>query len=282
MSPQFIIDEKGIVEQITTCSLRRRLSSTLPDKELAEFAVRNLGCVALSAGPNVARVWLRAQLVSPQAAAAAIFWLADQTCDRYVLSHLQADWQNQVLGDRNEAMRALTILALSPRGRSSDFLRQRRSLNSLAAESPWRLLLSVWQSSEQNTQIDHLAPILDGPLTGRFVVVDASDREVLVRGIGPKMLLGDEGWRRTSLGGRLKDMYDFDYGRWSAQPYHEAQRCREPMLEDIDVITNFAGRPRSRYRYQRIILPVVDQNGSPALLGASVFDDAINLRSESS
>lgn len=278
MQAQFIISERGALEQVAVSSLRRRLRSSLPDNELADFAVRNLGCIGLTRRRGAVHMWLRPKTVAQETTVAAVFWLASQDNDRVVLSSFDGSWSTQIHRSAGEAIQALMQLGLSPQGRSTDFLRRRRGFERLNGACPLGLLLQQAQASQTPPSMDALAPILHGPLNGRFVLVDANGRDVLVKGIGPQILLADNGWRTIALGGRLKDMYDFDYGRWGAQPYQEVQGCREPMLEDIDVIMNFSGRPRSRYRYYRLILPVTADDGSAALLGASVFDDAIDLR----
>ena len=278
MTPQFLVDQDGIVSAINAPQLRTRLGSTLSAVQLADFTVRNLGFVAVGRSKRAARLWIRPQKVKPQAMAAALSWLEECSGPRIIVSVFKTSWTDIVYGDFFVALQGIVDGVLSS-ARVGDFIRQDRRLDRLTGHGEQTARMCRRTASGQ-CDIEDLLPMLHGPLQDRYIVLRAEDGLQRVQGCGGGMPMLSAAWRRTCVGQRFEDLHDYEFGRWSVQAYHRAASQDMPVLEDLDVIINLPGRPRSRVTYTRVILPISRSDGSRLLLGTSLIDPSVNLRSD--
>jgi hypothetical protein len=278
MQPMYLIDDRGMLESLDSGALKRRLGTSVSGGELADYAARNLGFIAVGITGQAARMWLRPKLAHPKAIATSIMWMERQEATRHCLTIFESTWRDHVIGSLPSAIQRLVDITLTETPRKSDFRRARRPLNSLSSISPLGCLLRQWHSCRAAHGIEPLIPVLTGVIDDRYILIDAGAREVVVQSFGRGIDMVNRSWKPQMSGTRLRDMYDYEYGIWAAQGYHEADPLSEPLLEDCDVIVNFPGRPNARITYRRLILPVRSPDGSKLLLGTSTLDSSINLR----
>jgi hypothetical protein len=277
MAPDYIADHDGLVRAINSPRIRADLGSSLPVEDLADFAVRNLGYIGLRASPRSVRIWMRPKSVKPKSLLGAMQWLEGQAGKRVVLSCYEERWNDRVFGDSISAIQGIVNEVLPANPRSRDFVRKDR-VNPEYCPEGLQVLLALWRASPQRYDEATLFPILKQWLHDRYIVVRVNEGRHLVHDAGSGMPMLSPAWRRVSVGQRFEDLHDYEFGRWSVQAYQRAAEQAAPVLEDLDVIINLPGRPRTRVTYTRVILPFETDKGSRLLLGASLIDPNVNLR----
>jgi hypothetical protein len=276
-----LFDDHGDVWDAGSRRLAEDLQASIHGEELVDFAIRNLGFVAAKELRGSLRVSLRPAVVSPIAFTALLYWLHDRTADRVLVSFFDRVWSHEMLRSRADAVkRLLARVDFAIGGRESDFLHQELPLESLVEASPLKRLLTLW--SEASGVFDHerLAPILSGTLKERFVLVESSPaRSALVlKGVGGGLSKPADHWLARSVGHRVEDQPDYDYGKWIAKYYRKVIASGEPSLSDVDAVIKWPEHSRQSFRYRRLVLPFKGEGSSTMLLGASLVDTSINLR----
>ena len=80
---------------------------------------------------------------------------------------------------------------------------------------------------------------------------------------------------------RVDDQPDYAYGKWVSSLYRDVMVSGKPTLQEIDAVITWPEKPRTNYRYRRLVLPFEGEDNSTMLLGATQLDPLINLRVKS-
>lgn len=275
-----LFDDRGEVWEGGSARLADALESSIVGDELTDYAVRNLGFVAVSETETMARIRLRPSIVSPVALSALLYWLHDRPKDRFVLSFLESEWSHEVLGGRDPVLRRLMQrIETRPGDREGDFLQAPRPLHMLSRSSPLRAMLEIWSDSGGKYDRDLLHPLLEKALDGRFVVAEATSGgpDLMIKDVGSGMRGAARLWLSRSIGLRVEDQPDYAYGKWVAGAYRNVLVKGEPDLGDVDAVISFPQEARQSYRYRRLLLPFV-ADGRNIVLCTSLLDPDINLR----
>jgi hypothetical protein len=280
-----LFDARGVVWGGGTALLADALQSSIVGDDLTNYAVRNLGFIAVSQTESMARIRLRPSIVSPVAFSALLYWLHDRPKDRFVLSFLESEWSHEVLGARDDVVRKL-MLRIDARGsdREGDFLQAPRALHTLPTSSPLRAVLNIWSETEGVFDASRLHPLLERALDGRFVLVEArtDSSNLLIKDIGSGLRKPAQHWLARSIGLRVEDQPDYAYGKWVARSYRDVINSGEPDLGDVDAVISWPQASRQTFRYRRLLLPFRTTGDSAMLLGATLADPSINLRVKAS
>jgi hypothetical protein len=276
-----LFDDRGQTWEGGSLRLADALESSIVGDELTNYAVRNLGYVAISETETMARIRLRPSIVSPVALSALLYWLHDRRKDRYVLSFLDVEWSHEVLGGRDDVMRRL-MQRIEARNneREGDFLQMPRALHTLPVSSPLRAVLNIWSEMDGLYDRERLHPLLERALGGRFVLVEglSGTSNLVIKDIGSGLRKPAQHWLARSIGLRVEDQPDYAYGRWVARSYRDVLSSGEPDLGDVDAVISWPQASRQSFRYRRLLLPFRTPDNSPILLGATLTDPSINLR----
>jgi hypothetical protein len=275
-----LFDDRGQTWEGGSLRLADALESSIVGDELTNYAVRNLGFIAVSETATMARIRMRPSIVSPVAFSSLVYWLHDRPKDRFVLSFLESEWSHEVLGGRKEVLRRL-IERIDARGneREGDFLQVPRPLHQLSASSPLRAMLDIWSGSGGKYDRERLHPLLEKALDGRFVVAESTNgTDLMIKDVGSGMRGAARHWLSRSIGLRVEDQPDYAYGKWVAGSYRDVLMRREPDLGDVDAVISFPQEARKSYRYRRLLLPFVGGDKSNIVLCTSLLDPDINLR----
>lgn len=276
-----LFDDRGESWEGGSLRLADALQASIIGDELTNYAVRNLGFVAVSETESMARIRLRPSIVSPVAFSALLYWLHDRVKDRFVLSFLESEWSHEVLGTRDKVVHRL-MQRISPRtnDREGDFLQAPRPLHSLPASSPLRAVLNIWSETEGVYDRARLHPLLESALDGRFVLIEARTgaSNLLIKDIGSGLRKPAQHWLARSIGLRVEDQPDYAYGKWVARSYRDVINSGEPDLGDVDAVISWPQASRQSFRYRRLLLPFRTADNSAMLLGATLADPSINLR----
>jgi hypothetical protein len=276
-----IIDDRGEVWDARGRGLARDLHASIGGEELVEYTIRNLGFVAVKEMGGSLRISLRPAVVSPIAFSALLYWLHDRVVDRVLVSFLDQEWSHEMLRSRQDAVRKLMARIDFGQGtREGDFLQTELPLESLPASSPLRSVLDIWEASDGQFDRERLAPLLERALNGRFVMVEASPEKpsLVIKDVGSGLTKPAEYWLARSIGNRVEDQPDYDYGKWVAGHYRKVVAAGEPSLSDVDAVINWPQHSRQSFRYRRLVVPFKDADRSTMLLCASLTDPGINLR----
>jgi hypothetical protein len=277
-----VFDDQGELWDARSRGLAGNLNASIGGEDLVEYTIRNLGFVAVKEMGGSLRISLRPTVVSPIAFGALLYWLHDRVVDRVLVSFLDQDWSHEMLRSRQDAVTKLMArVDLGRDAREGDFLQQELPLESLPASSPLRGVLDIWSATGGRFDRERLTPLLARALKGRFVMVEASpDRPSLViKDVGRGLTKPAEYWLARSIGNRVEDQPDYDYGKWVAGYYRRVVGTGVPGLSDVDAVINWPQHSRRSFRYRRLVVPFNGgTNRSTMLLCASLADPRINLR----
>lgn len=278
-----LFDDRGEIWDAGSRRLADDLNASIHGEELVDYAIRNLGFVAAKEMGGSLRLSLRPAAVSPISLSALLYWLHDREADRVLMSFFDRVWSHELVRSRAEAIqRLLARVECGAGGRDGDFLYEELPIDSLEETSPLRNVLSMW--SEANGAFDRkrMAPFLERGLNGRFVLVEASPTSpaLVLKDVGGGLSKPAEYWLARSIGHRVEDQPDYDYGKWIAKFYRKVIASGVPSLSDVDAVIKWPKQSRQSFRYRRLVLPFKGERNSTLLLGASLVDTSINLRAK--
>jgi hypothetical protein len=276
-----VFDDQGELWDGQSRRLALDLNASIGGEDLIDYVVRNLGFIAAKEMGGSLRISLRPAVVSPIAFSALLYWLHDRAADRVLVSFCDREWSHEMLRSRDEAVRRLMArIDFGQGARDGDFLQESLPLDSLPRQSPLREVLDVWRACGGKFDRNRLAPILERALNGRFVLVEAHPERpaMIIKDVGSGLSKPAEYWLARSIGNRVEDQPDYDYGKWVASYYRDVIAKGEPTLGNVDAVINWPQQSRRSFRYQRLVVPFRGDNNSTMLMAASLVDPAINLR----
>jgi hypothetical protein len=276
-----VFDDRGEMWDARSRGLARDLAASIGGDELVDYTIRNLGFVAVKEMGGSLRISLRPAVVSPIAFSALLYWLHDRVVDRVLVSFLDQDWSHEMLRSRQDAVQKLMArIDLGQGARQGDFLSRELPLESLPQSSPLRGVLDVWSQLAGRFDRERLAPLLARALKGRFVLVEAApgNPSLVIKDVGSGLTKPAEYWLARSIGNRVEDQPDYDYGKWVAGHYRQVVAAGQPSLSDVDAVINWPQHSRQSFRYRRLVVPFKNTTSSTMLLCASLSDPGIRLR----
>lgn len=257
------------------------LRCPMPDFDLLDYVINNLGFVALSTVQSGAlRIKFRPALAAPRGLAAALFSLADQKPNRVVVSHSSEGCSDELFASVGKAIDRVAELTASFSSATHPFLTAERRIEELVGgRDPLSALFSIWAEKAQACELADQADLLNGLLGGRFMKISQGADHLTMDEIGPGFLSHNDKWRQNAVGRPVEDQPDYAYGLWARDLFKSVLKQDKPRFDDIDVIIR---RPhlndKVRLRYQCLILPFRrPASAETYLLCASVIDQAINL-----
>lgn len=276
-----LFDDRGDIWDARSRRLADDLNASIHGEDLVEYAIRNLGFIAAKEMGNSLRLSLRPAVVSPIAFSALMYWLHDREADRVLVSLFDRTWSHEMLRSRAQAVqRLLARVEFGFGGRDGDFLHEELPIDSLEEASPLRSVLAMW--SECNAEFDRqrMEPFLERGLNGRFVLVETSPTTpaLVLKDVGGGLSKPAEYWLARSIGNRVEDQPDYDYGKWIAKFYRRVIATGTPRLSNVDAVIKWPEHSRRSFRYRRLVLPFRGKGNSTMVLGASLLDPSINLR----
>ena len=276
-----VFDDQGEVWDAKSRRLAHDLNASIEGEELTDYAIRNLGFVAAKDLNGSLRISLRPSVVSPIAFSALMYWLHDRSADRVLISYCDREFTHEMTRSRDEAVRKLMSRVDFGQGaRDGDFLQEDLPLDGLPQTSPLWDVLEAWRASGGKFDRERLAPLLERALNGRFVLVEASPERpsMVIKDVGSGLSKPAEYWLARSIGNRVEDQPDYDYGKWIANYYRDVVTQGAPRLGNVDAVINWPQQSRRSFRYQRLLVPFSGDGNSTMLMAASLADPAINLR----
>lgn len=276
-----LIDDAGKIWPGVSRTLRASFDSPFSGGEFVDYAIANLGFVAINVYGKSCQLRLRPAFLSDAAETTLFQWLVQSHYDRFVVSWLHNDWVNDLIRSPSAVVERLEqIRRLTKRSQRGDFLARPVSNEELDPQSQLGKLVRNWPMLQPLSGQRALLQMLSQMLGNRYVVVkkEGSARNLLFQEIGGGMFSPYETWRSCAIGAPIDEQPDRCYGKWVAESYREALEANRPMIADVDAIVRWPHCGRTRMRYKRLIVPVPSTTGPPRLLGGPVLDDGIDLR----
>ncbi len=151
----------------------------------------------------------------------------------------------------------------------------------VASSSPYeRLRAEITSQGIFSLPMDQLKAACDRILSGRYTLATASGsgRPVRIVGIGTSYTHFNSKFYDRAVGLRFEDGPDVEYGRWIAHTMAQALDSMEGSFSEVDAEVRYSSNPL-RIRYDRMIIPFVDQRGQRFVLSTSSMRNDIDLRS---
>lgn len=278
-----VFDDQGQVwDARSSHQLAGYLHASIGGEALFDFVIRNLGFIGVREKGGSVRISLRPAVVSPIAFSALLYWLYDRRADRILISCCDGEWAHEMIPSRDEAVRRLMQrVNFSPR-RDGDFLQEELPLEAVPRTSPLREVLDAWSACQGKFDRERMSAVLERALNGRYVLVEANPERsaLLIKEVGSGLTKPAEYWLTRSIGNRLEDQPDYEFGKWAADYYRDVIAKGQPRFGNVDAVISWPQQARRSFCYQRLVIPFKAENGSTILMTASLVDPNINLRAK--
>lgn len=278
---QLLIDDQGEIWDGHSRRLREAFDSPYSGGEFSDYAIANMGFVALNVFGSSAQVRLRPSFVGDKTHLALKQWLDKCNYERVVLSWLDETWSSELLRSKDRTIqRVEDMIAESRNAATTSFIARSVVPDELPLHSPVRQILEDWRSLQLPSGQAGLMQLLELAFGDRYIILKPDTELGLLRydKVGDGLFSNYETWRNCAIGAPVEETPDRAMGRWAAFGYRNVLNSHRPRLEDVDAIVQWPHAGRGRLRYRRMIVPVPDQGGSLSLIGASLRDNAIDLR----
>ncbi len=277
-----LIDDQGEFWRGDSRQLRVAFDSPYSGGEFVEYAVKNLGFVAINVFGESCQARIRPSFVAEKALQGLIEWLGKTRTQRIVLSTYDSNWRDELFHPRNIATRLDDLLHLKHQApkNASDFRTQPLAPQVLEASPMLRDIVHAWPHLMSTYDADTLIRLARYALGSRYVVIKRSNPqgELVFQEISDQIYSACETWRSCALGAPIEEQPDRAYGRWVAKSYYDAIGAQTPKLDAVDAIVRNPKHGRSRWRYRRLVFPIQCKSDKPILIGGSIIDHSIDLR----
>ena len=276
-----LVDDQGEVWDGQSRKLRHAFDSPYSGGEFSEYAVANLGFVALNTYGTSCQVRLRPATVSDRTFRSVCNWLHTSRSERVVLTWLDDDWTNELLrAGETITNRLEELIAGAKRAKPSDFLSRRIDTPELGPHSPLGEIARQWPDLSAPSGQHALMHLLRAALGDRYVMVkkDAGSGRAIFHEFGDGLYSQYDTWRTCAVGAPVEEQPDRAFGRWVGQSYNEAMSMNVPSFEAIDALVRWPHAGRTRLRYKRLIVPIKCPSNGTLLVGGSIIDNRIDLR----
>lgn len=272
----YLIDPQGHWWRWPSATLAERLGYTDPDFDLAAYAARNLGYVWLVIEEQVTLMQFRAGMVSPAIVNSLKPYLRKAVQTKPVaLVFYASGWLEEVFMEADGVLARLDELAPLREPRMRD------QFISLAHQpSDWLYhahhhlsgLFELWRFEGATYSKPVQRYLSSSGLIERTVFVEPRDNDLYVNATGSGFTIYDNFQMQKVAGRRVSDQPDRAYGAWVESSYRSCLESGRPALDDVDAIIEEPNHDPRRRRYQRMILPWRQPDGSRMLTGSSLVN----------
>src|SRR5271168_5329109 len=111
-----MVDDQGESWQAGSPEFLKKLGDDYPDYDAVDYAVRNLGYIALRRHANSAWITCRPEFVSPVSLVGLLYVLVDLCPRRVALTLLSDTWHTEIVASVDDALARIEGLSLKSRG----------------------------------------------------------------------------------------------------------------------------------------------------------------------
>lgn len=271
---KLLIDRRGTILPVER-GLRRIGRYKLPyDCDPLTFAIRDLGIIEVAFAEWGARVRLRPAIASSRAVSELMYLLSDIRPRRFVLTHLQRTWEEELVPAFSPMVLRLEELVYGVRSRHPDklFHAEDRSLDpdQSLMPAPFARLLRQWIRRNGRLPDNATLPFRRSGCLGRTTLVEeCGDSRMVIAFRGRHLThYGTAGWTKY-IGQPIDRQPDIRFSSAASAIYAEAHPRAAPILQTCEgTIASPAGVGR-RSIYERLILPWHLPDGRRVVSGVS-------------
>ena len=276
-----LIDDQGELWRGDSRQLRIAFDSPYSGGEFVEYAVKNLGFVAINVFGASCQARLRPGFVTERATKSLLDWLTRSRLERMVVSTFERDWKSQLIRVADAPEKVRQFLGRPETNQKPDFMANRLHPTALDDLPLVKDIVSAWPNLLSNYDTETLLRLTKSALGYRFAVIHGNGRNgerLTFKEISASIYSTYETWRSCAVGAPIEEQPDRAYGKWVANAYYDASQTGEPRCEVVDAIIRYPDRGRTRQRYRRLIFPIKGNDEGTLLIGGSLLDNLIDLR----
>ena len=277
----FLVDDQGETWRGDSRQLRIAFDTPFSGGEFTEYAVKNLGFVAINVYGASCQIRLRPTFVAQKAYAALLDWLRKSKIERAVLTVFDTAWRDELLQPKQAIGRLEQIVLGCSTTRHGELLSKTLPAETRECRPLLADLLASWPHLVNNYTTDVLMRLIANAFDQRYVAVKQSNNlgKLVFHQFGEGIFNHYDVWRTCAVGAPLEEQPDRNYGRWIAMAYREATGLETPRQDAVDAIVRCpVATGRHRFRYRRVLFPMPAAASGIAFLAGSIVDNAIDLR----
>lgn len=265
--------------------MRDAFDSPFSGGEFIEYAIKNLGFIAVNVYGTSCQVRLRPKFLGGLARETLRRWLKDRRVERIVLSYFDAGWNDELIRPQGLDQRLDALAPPQPK-RTGDFLMcalPKESVPRMTVENSNLAVADImqnWPSLLRECETANLLRLLRLAFNEKFVIVQrpSGGERVLFSEFGHQMYFRYDTWRECAIGAPISEQPDRAYGRWINESYNAVLGTVTPTYEAVDAILHWPDIGRARRRYRRILFPFQETQSGRLLFCGSVDDANVDLR----
>lgn len=275
-----VLDDQGRLWPGESRQLREAFDSPYSGGEFIEYAVKNLGFIAINAYGSSCQLRMRPRFVTRRALESLAAWWRRTKNDRVVLTVFDGEWKDEFVLARKFDERLEKLFLEGERERPSDFLNRQIKADTLRRKPLLADIFETWPHLVSSYEADVLMRLLRSAFDDRYVLVRRQEEQdrLYFKEFGDRMFPHYETWRQCAVGAPIEEQPDRAYGRWVAQTYRGSMATNEAKLEAVDTIVRCPVRGPTRLRYMRMILPLGESSSGNVFFGGSFDDSTVDLR----
>jgi len=281
-----LIDDQGELWRGDSRRLREAFDSPYSGGEFVEYAIKNLGFIAINVFGDSCQARIRPDFVAENALHRLATWLDKANTHRIVLSTYKDGWHDQLMQPRNIATKLNELIQEKrrPEKQPCGYLTRSVSYDVLETKPVLRDIVQAWPHLVSNYDVHTLIRVARYALGDRYAVIKHSPKmgKLVFHEISDQIYSACDTWRTCAVGAPIEEQPDRAYGRWVSKYYYEAMVEVMPRLDAVDAIINNPQSGRWRWRYRRLVFPIQRPLDGPLLVGGSIIDQSIDLRIGSS
>jgi hypothetical protein len=236
-----------------------------PDYDAVAFAVKNLGFIKFQViQHSIIEIELHPRNVELPALLAVQQQLLSSDVKLFRIKHLDNNWHSEILSSAESAIERLSNLcapAFSP-VKTNRFLVEAQDYHTLFdnEECPFRPLAQKWRMSFGVFDPSVISLAVNHQLISRMMIIGVKPRkqEPVFRFIGDAHLWLGRSFYANSIGDKVQDQPDKEYGEWVSEFYKSVATTRQPRFDLVTASLQFEnepGAPRRAVTYERVMLP---------------------------
>ncbi len=283
---RWLIDDFGNITLAGPAALANVLGMPRPANgkaaaRLEEYAIRNIGLVAVAVSETAVAIKCRPAVLSDRAVGTLSYWLLDHARLPVSITWFDNCWDVERVPDARTALSFLSYLLelkREPSFRPADRICVQPSVQ---AARRWQQMKGQLASLTAGPlDIPRCARVLDPLFFGRWTVVEvnAAEAKIDVLGLGGGYPLIDPVFAATDARRPLEGFADEGYRAWVTDGFLDVAKNWRPRFEDVDAVVMWPRFGDLRTRYWRILVPLRATGARCTVLTASGNDSGIDLR----
>jgi hypothetical protein len=279
-----LIDSNGEQDTRPALTVLPELFGLMSEMSARDYLVKNCGYIDIVLTTGNLRVRMRPEKCSDRTIGALCFVLSEFPDHRMIGNwYMSGVWDHEFLPFEMDALvNRIWTLALDERvAPLNRILRRTVNPDELPIDSVmvefWRLVSNKYSSPNYLEIID----FANQRLGGRYLsVLVESNNSIVFNDVGHGIPSCANKWTKKAFGLDISYQPDQNYGRYCVDAYSQVSLSNFPIFEEIDAVVAWPGAAEQRRKYRRIITAARGSEEQKFLLGVSIPDRSIDLRTK--